>query len=161
MNLIRLNQDNYRDYQRCVRKLAYSFNVKGEPEIYQADIIAKAAEDGIMIKQQFINMLQKPNVEMYCLKDHSNQNMGIAILSFCKKVCCIHEFGLLKEYQGKGIGTEFFQQIMKDAIQTKGCKYVELKCPFRGAQQFWLRMGFHFVGNPRTTALFPEMRKKL
>lgn len=156
MKLIRLNQDNYRDYQRCVRKLVYSFNVKGESAIYQA----KATGDGIMIKQDFIKMIQKPNVEMYCAKDDIEQNMGIAILSFCKKGCCIHEFGLLKEYQGKGIGTEFFQQIMQEAIEPKGCKYVELKCPFRGAQQFWLRMGFHFVGNPRMSFL-PEMRKKI
>lgn len=104
-----------------------------------AHLIAQISQSSILGKGDFLDEIEKPNTAMYVYKNDAEENIGIAILTFSKRTCNIHDFAVFEK--GKGLGTELYKQI-KELILAKGCKEVILWCPFEGAQEFWKAMDF-------------------
>lgn len=138
-HLMRLTESNYRDYRRSLTKVEYSFTKRGSQNLVDAHLVAQISKSSILGKGDFLDEIEKPNTAMYVYKNNAEENIGIAILTFSKRTCNIHDFAVFEK--GKGLGTELYKQI-KEVIIEKGCKEVTLWCPFEGAQEFWKAMDF-------------------
>lgn len=138
-HLVRLTSSNYRDYRRSMNKVEYSFaNKNGTQNLLNAKIATEFSRDYILGKGEFLDMIEKPEVEMYVFRNDAEENIGIVILTFSKRSCNIHDFAVFEK--GKGLGTELYEEIKKIIISKS--KEITLFCPFEGAQEFWKTMGF-------------------
>ena len=161
MHLYRLDDTNYPDYQRCVRKIEYSYSKKGEPQFPYAALFAELTKNEVCPTPEFIKYVNDPNIEIYCLRNEDGQNMGLACIQFKKREAHIDEFALLNPYKGQGNGKAFYNMILEESIYPRRCKEITLNCPFAGAQEFWIKQGFHFVDSISMRGPYPLMRKKL
>ena len=165
MRLVKLNEDDYRPYQRILRSLKHSVNPKEHSVVGKdfVDAIWKEGRDSFLPRQVFIESMKESDVEAYFLReDDKDENIGI-VYSIFKHGDQYHilDFGILSQYEGKGIGTEFFNQLLKEVIIPKNCKIITLHCPFPGAQLFWLKMGFEYVINKDYYRGNPLMKKRI
>lgn len=165
MHLVKLNENDYRPYQRLIRSLNHSVNPK-ENSVFGKDVVdrlIKANRESFLPKQAFINSMMDPNVEAYFLReDDKDENFGIVYSIFKEgEIYHIIDFGILSEYTSKGIGTEFFNKLLDEVIRPKKCKIVTLNCPFPGAQLFWQKMGFEFVIDKAYYMGNPMMKKRI
>lgn len=164
MYLAKLGTQDYSLYQRCIRRLEHDVNIRGQLDIPKpvVDDIIGMNKKALLPKTSFISAMRTTDIEAYCLRNENDDNMGIVYMHFKDGgVCYIVDFGIFSEYKEKGVGTEFFNMLLKDVIEPRQCSEITLRCPYLGAQQFYLKMGFKFVNNKERYSGNPVMRKKL
>lgn len=163
MELVKLSEEDYRPYQRLIRRLEHSVNPNQKSVIGKELVneIVMQNKESILPKTAFVNSMNNPNVEAYFLKNEVGEYIGIVYMLFQDKLAHIIDFGILSEYKGKGIGTEFFNMCLDQAIKPRHCKVLTLHCPFFGAQIFWKKMGFEMIINKDYYRGNPLMRKRL
>ena len=165
MRLVKLSEDDYRPYQRLIRSLKHSVNPREHSVVDKnsVDSIIKANRESLLPKQAFKNSMMDSNVEAYFLReDDKDENLGV-VYSIFKEGEQYHiiDFGILSEFEGKGIGTAFFNKLLDEVIRPKQCKIVTLQCPFPGAQLFWKKMGFEYVIDKNYYSGNPTMKKRI
>lgn len=136
--LVRMTSRDYRDYRRTATKIEYSYFPKGNeiPGISQK--IREMTEFAVMGKGDFLNIVEKPDMEFYFLKEE-DKIVGITELVYSNSACMIATFAVLEK--GKGLGTILYQETAK-VIKERKVAIMEAWCPFAGAQIFWKKMGF-------------------
>ncbi len=140
-HLVRLTQNDYRDYRRTCSKISYSFHRDGDdPEFIPYELIRELSNKEIMGKGDFLNFIESSNIEMYFLKNSDEQIIGFVCFKFSDKDCYIAEFAVFEKR--KGLGSELFE-LSKDIMKARGCNSISLSCPFLGSQEFWRKMGFY------------------
>ena len=163
MYLVKLGTEDYSLYQRCIRRLEHDVNIRGQLDIPQAIVneIIEFNKKSLLPKTKFIKAMQTEDIQAYCLRNENDENLGIVYIHFQDGgVCHIVDFGIFSEYKQKGVGTEFFNMLLKEVIEPRQCREITLRCPFLGAQQFYLKNGFKFVNN-KERYINPMMRKRL
>ena len=139
-HLVRMTKDDYRDYRRTYMSVNYSYQPRGCPiKEKLPEGVHEFYKELVFGKGEFLNMIEKSIFEFYFYKDENEKIIGYVILSFSENKCTIEHFAVLEE--GKGIGTDLFQKTL-EIIKAKKIKHVVLWCPFKGAQEFWKKMGF-------------------
>lgn len=139
-HLVRITQNDYRDYRRTYSQINYSFSRKGEQQLFpaQVEFVRKMASSAILGKGEFLDFVEKKENELYFFKD-DDKILGIVVLIFTKNECKIHEFAVLEPL--KGLGSELYD-LVENVIRAHSLRNVLLFCPFEGAQVFWKKKGF-------------------
>ena len=163
MKLVRLGEKDFGEYERTISMLEHSVNPKNEMRVAKkyVDQIIEANRNTVFSKSLFIDNMKNPNMEAYFLKNDEDKIIGTVFITFQDKMAFIVDFGILSQYKGQGIGTEFFNMVLKEAILPRRCKLITLRCPFFGAQIFWQKMGFKFVVDQEYYKGNPLMKKRL
>jgi len=145
-HLVRLTDNDYRDYRRSFSKIVYSMNQKGKPQVISEEAVNEFSNSflggGIIGKGDFLDMMSQPEkYALYFLKNDDEQIIGVLSLLFREKSCYIGEFAVFE--RGKGLGTELYALALEE-MRPRNVRLIELSSPvpFAGAREFWKKMGF-------------------
>lgn len=149
-HLVRMTKDDYRSYRRSFERVEYSYFKDGDISKVKTDIIRQCSKAGIFTKQQYLNNLKRPGVEMYFIKNEMHEIIGVTILLFQHHELKIAEFSVFQ--RRSGTGTRAFNLVVEMA-KARGVTKISLWCPFDGAKEFWKSVGFR-VSSPRDMSRF-------
>lgn len=139
-HLVRMTEKDYKDYKNSMSKIEYSIKCnESSHKLIPSQLIREISEATILKEEEFIELINKSIHEFYFFKNACSEIIGIVVLSIQQKTCTINEFCVFETQ--KGYGTELLSLVVK-TLQLKRIKYIELFCPFAGAQQFWKKKGF-------------------
>jgi hypothetical protein len=155
MQLVRITNQDYRDYRRSYAKIEYSFSLKGERQFTISKEMKRLTDASILKKGEFLDMIEMPQFELYFIKNEQDEIIGITTLTVEPKRAIIDMFAVFEKEQG--IGKEAFV-LVKDLLKSKGVRLVRLICPFDGAKEFWKKQGFYNINGSTTSfeAMLPK-----
>ena len=141
--LVRITSNDYRNFRRAYEKIDYSFFKKGEEEPWVSEQVRELNKNFIKGKGEFLDEVENPKKELYFL-EVDGEIKGIVELIFEPDFCNIYQFSVFEH--GKGLGTTFYQEVLK-IIQEHKSRKIVLFCPYEGAECFWRKQGFKQKSN--------------
>lgn len=144
-HLVRITDNDYRDFRRSYSKITYSMNKRGEPAQVSEDEVRDVSNNflnGIIGKGDFLEIMAQPEkYELYFFKNDVEEIIGVLSLVFSDKSCYIAEFAVFD--RGKGLGTELYTLAL-EKMRPHNTRLIELSAPppFAGSREFWKKLGF-------------------
>lgn len=140
MYLISITENDYREYRKNFSKVEYSFAKRGEAFPVPMNLVREASNFTILKKWEFLQVMKDPKYAFYFYKNDEGETIGIVFLKFTDKTCTIAEFSVFEHL--KGFGTKLYEEVA-NLCRERGVYELVLWCPFKGAQEFWKKMGFY------------------
>lgn len=143
MQIRKATEQDFEAYIKASEATCYSMELKGSPKqnVVKANCLVFFAKD--QEKKVFCDFVKK---EKIILLEDNGEVIAFAAIRQENRVCKILDFFVVTNHQGKGIGTFFVKSIIKEA-KKKRIKRILLYCEFKGAMEFWKKMGFKEIPN--------------
>lgn len=144
MQIRKATQNDFDAYINVSENTYYSMELKGSPKqnTMKTNCLCFLREE----QEKEIFSCYVREGKMLLLEDNE-QVIAFAAISPEDKVYVILDFFVVEEYKGKGIGTFFAKSIIKKARKERFKKII-LYCEFKGAMEFWKKIGFKEIANP-------------
>lgn len=143
MQIRKATEQDFEAYIKASEVTCYSMEPKGSPRqnTMKTNCLVFFSKD--QEQKVFCDFVKEEKI--FLLEDNG-EVIAFAVIGQEGRVCKILDFFVVSNHQGKGIGTFFVKSVIKEA-KKKRFKKILLYCEFKGAMEFWRKMGFKEIPN--------------
>lgn len=166
----KLTRNDYALFLKYYTQIRYSYFKNDDPNPNKKEITdfltryTESVSPRHISKANYWTFLTQANIYLYhdSLAD-VNQAVGLLMFSnmFTGKKVIIHEFYVLDNLQGKGLGKKMYEDFLEILRKEGNFKVmIELMCSFVGAEEFWKKMGFRLCRKEKVIGGLPGSEKR-
>ena len=143
MQIRMATEQDFDAYIKVSEGTCYSMELNGSPKQNTMKTNCLMIHSKDKEKDMFSRLVKEE--KMYVVEDEE-EIVAFGAVGEENRVCKILDFFVVRKHQRKGVGTFFVNSVIK-AAKKKRMKKIVLYCEFKGAMEFWKKMGFKEKAN--------------